>query len=104
MGGDGSSNKEMGHPHRFVRQTYTNPTHCHFCSQVLWGNGKMAVVCADCGYHAHDKCAEQVANTCVKVKAEVLSAATEETLSRHIMVGRDTLRDASPASRCRLVV
>ncbi|OQV18473.1 Myotubularin-related protein 13 [Hypsibius exemplaris] len=88
------SSQPMGHPHRFIQENYTTPFHCYFCNQVLWGN---AFTCADCGYRSHEKCAEQVPNTCSKVKV-MTSQHTEPTVSRHILVGRDDLRDVSPSS------
>ncbi len=38
--GDNSS-QALGHPHRFVHETFANPTHCAFCNQLLWGNGRL---------------------------------------------------------------
>ena len=111
----------LGHPHRFVRQTYTTPSHCNHCTQVLWGNGTRliklhvmkffnnrtaffaALICADCGYHAHEKCEEQIPNSCAKVKVQTVSAGEVEvgriTSARSLHVSREGLRDTSPSSK-----
>jgi len=32
------------HPHRFERYSYTTPTYCDLCSNVLWGPVKVGTV------------------------------------------------------------
>lgn len=32
------------HPHRFERYSYTTPTYCDLCSNVLWGPVKVGIV------------------------------------------------------------
>lgn len=36
------------HPHRFERYSYTTPTYCDLCSNVLWGPVKVGIVVVVC--------------------------------------------------------
>ncbi|KAK7481835.1 hypothetical protein BaRGS_00026861, partial [Batillaria attramentaria] len=38
----GEAARMFSHPHRFERHTYTTPTYCDFCQQLLWGFSKTA--------------------------------------------------------------
>lgn len=36
--------------HRFVRKTFTRPTHCHHCTSLLWGLTNQGFICEGRGH------------------------------------------------------
>ncbi|XP_026287376.1 myotubularin-related protein 13 isoform X1 [Frankliniella occidentalis] len=71
------------HPHRFERYSYTTPSYCDYCSNVLWGPVKTGLRCMDCGYSCHDKCQENVPKNCTKYKAVSDPSNPNQTLTRN---------------------
>lgn len=70
------------HPHRFEKHNFTTPTYCDFCTNVLWGPVKTGFRCVDCGYSCHEKCRDNVPNTCTKYKSVSDGAHANQTLNR----------------------
>merc|ERR1712131_139093 len=62
-------------PHKWETKTFTRPTMCKHCGQLIFGFYKQGVYCKACKMAAHKKCMDQIANTCgtdVKRLAELL--------------------------------
>ncbi|KAA0184554.1 hypothetical protein HAZT_HAZT005829 [Hyalella azteca] len=57
------------HPHRFEKYNYATPAYCDHCFSVLWGPIKTGLRCVDCSYNCHEKCVENVPNSCTRYKA-----------------------------------
>nr|KAG5695682.1 hypothetical protein BaRGS_022359 [Batillaria attramentaria] len=78
----GEAARMFSHPHRFERHTYTTPTYCDFCQQLLWGFSKTGTHCVDCGYNCHEKCQPMVPKTCTKLKAVTDTSASTISVTR----------------------
>ncbi|XP_076471850.1 myotubularin-related protein 13-like isoform X2 [Babylonia areolata] len=65
----GEAARMFSQPHRFEKFTYTTPTYCDFCQQLLWGFSKTGTHCTECGYNCHEKCQSLVPKTCSKLKS-----------------------------------
>ncbi|KAL8615600.1 hypothetical protein ACOMHN_026590 [Nucella lapillus] len=71
----GEAARMFSQPHRFDKFTYTTPTYCDFCQQLLWGFSKTGTHCVDCGYNCHEKCQPLVPKTCSRLKSVADTAA-----------------------------
>ncbi|XP_070199867.1 myotubularin-related protein 13-like isoform X2 [Littorina saxatilis] len=78
----GEAARMFSQPHRFEKITYTTPTYCDFCQQLLWGFSKTGTHCVDCGYNCHEKCQPMVPKTCSKLKSVADTAASAVNIPR----------------------
>eukprot|EP00123_Amoebidium_parasiticum_P012817 comp21596_c0_seq4/m.30234 comp21596_c0_seq4/g.30234 ORF comp21596_c0_seq4/g.30234 comp21596_c0_seq4/m.30234 type:complete len:212 (-) comp21596_c0_seq4:493-1128(-) len=52
--------------HNFLSHTYTSPTGCAVCGDMLKGIYKQGLQCVDCCYNVHESCRKKVLNYCSK--------------------------------------
>eukprot|EP00730_Choanoeca_flexa_P006817 TRINITY_DN12228_c1_g1_i2.p1 TRINITY_DN12228_c1_g1~~TRINITY_DN12228_c1_g1_i2.p1 ORF type:complete len:659 (+),score=169.40 TRINITY_DN12228_c1_g1_i2:296-2272(+) len=51
-------------PHVFKTHTYTSPTFCQHCGQLLYGLIRQGVQCGECKMNCHRSCSESVPHLC----------------------------------------
>lgn len=52
-------------PHSFQIHTYTFPTNCQYCGNLLLGLMKQGYQCKDCKYNVHMKCLDKAPRNCI---------------------------------------
>ncbi|XP_068846307.1 serine/threonine-protein kinase D3-like [Capricornis sumatraensis] len=52
-------------PHTFVVHSYTHPTICQYCKQLLKGLFRQGMQCKDCKFSCHKRCASKVPRDCL---------------------------------------
>ncbi|XP_032230180.2 diacylglycerol kinase theta [Nematostella vectensis] len=95
--------------HRFVRKTFTRPTYCHHCTDMLWGFTNQGFMCDVCNFVTHDRCMIFVTIPCVSIATTLVKIPVAHTWSglsfsfrkKFCSVCRRRLEDI-PAFRCQV--
>lgn len=58
--------------HRFVRKTFTRPTYCHHCTDMLWGLMNQGLICEVCNFVSHDRCMQHVVTPCISIATSLV--------------------------------
>ncbi|EDQ85796.1 uncharacterized protein MONBRDRAFT_34036 [Monosiga brevicollis MX1] len=56
--------QEASRPHKFQVKSYTTPTFCQHCGQMLYGLLRQGVQCSECHVNAHRSCSQSIPALC----------------------------------------
>ncbi|XP_027044816.1 diacylglycerol kinase theta-like isoform X2 [Pocillopora damicornis] len=94
--------------HRFVRKTFTRPTYCHHCTDMLWGFTNQGLICEVCNFVNHDRCMQLVTTPCISIATSLVKEPVAHSWSgpsffrrRFCCVCRKRLED-HVAFRCQV--
>ena len=75
--------------HNFKKKTFTKPTFCHYCSDMLWGLTNQGLQCTVCAYVTHERCQSSVVTPCHVVASTFVQIPQAHLFLRsHIIKGR----------------
>jgi diacylglycerol kinase (ATP) len=75
-----SSNERLGHV--FHKKTFRKPTHCHHCTDMLWGIVNQGSICRTCNFVTHDRCMSVVRTPCSSIAASLVKDSVAHTWSK----------------------
>ncbi|XP_067048570.1 diacylglycerol kinase theta-like isoform X1 [Acropora muricata] len=94
--------------HRFDWKTFTRPTYCNHCTNLLWGLTNQGLVCEVCNFVSHERCMLLVVTPCISIATSLVQEPVSHTWSgpsfyrkRFCSVCRKRL-DEHTAFRCQV--
>ncbi|ODV92612.1 hypothetical protein CANCADRAFT_1203 [Tortispora caseinolytica NRRL Y-17796] len=66
------------HPHSFKTKSFTVPTSCDFCKDMIWGLNRHGLTCEACKINVHGKCELKVAPYCPGQKVKRSKKGVQE--------------------------
>ncbi|XP_078382985.1 diacylglycerol kinase theta-like isoform X2 [Oculina patagonica] len=58
--------------HRFSRKSFTRPTYCHHCTDMLWGLTHQGLICEVCNFVSHERCMQLVVSPCISIATSLV--------------------------------
>ncbi|XP_020604326.1 diacylglycerol kinase theta-like isoform X2 [Orbicella faveolata] len=58
--------------HRFSRKTFTRPSYCHHCTDMLWGLTNQGLICEVCNFVSHERCLQFVVSPCISIATSLV--------------------------------
>ncbi|CAH3015343.1 unnamed protein product [Porites evermanni] len=58
--------------HRFGRKSFTRPTYCHHCTDLLWGLTNQGLICEVCNFVSHERCMQLVVTPCISIATSLV--------------------------------